>query len=288
MKYNKPFLSFQDQVNLLKSRNLLIADNKKFENFLSNVNYYKFSGYLKFFETSLNNYNNTPVETVIDLYYLDRDLRNFLMKAIEKIEISFKTQIAYTLAKNYGPFGHTDQNNFFNSYTHSVFLNKLTKEEGKSKEKYILHYKNKYTSEKYTPIWISIELLPFGNISKLYENMKNQDKQIIAKHYNASKEDFESWLKNLTLLRNFCAHNSVIWNRLFNSLSQKKEWHNFPYKWRKISGMIFLIKYLTNIINPNFKFNELETIIRKHIKKHPSHLKHMGFNSNQEIFKLLK
>lgn len=122
MNYNKPHLTFEKQVELLKSRNLIIDDEEKFKNFLSNVNYYKLSGHLKFFETSKNNYNNTPIQTVIDLYYFDRELRNFLMKAIEKIEISFKTKVAYHIGEKYGAFGHTDPNNFYNSFNHISFF----------------------------------------------------------------------------------------------------------------------------------------------------------------------
>lgn len=169
-----------------------------------------------------------------------------------------------------------------------VFLNRLSKEEKNSKEPYILHYKNKYTSENYTPIWISVEVLPLGSISILYQYMLSQDKKKIAKEYNASKEDFESWLQNITLLRNFCAHNSIIWNKNFKPIAQKKEWNNLTYDWRRISGMIYVIKYLVHIINPSFKFKELQKIIRKHIRKYPSHLKYMGFHSKKEILELLK
>ena len=51
-KYKKPPLTFAQQVDLLKNRGLIVNDVEKAEKFLSQVNYYRFSGYLPSFITS--------------------------------------------------------------------------------------------------------------------------------------------------------------------------------------------------------------------------------------------
>lgn len=73
------------------------------------------------------------------------------------------------------------------------------------------YFYSKYTDEKHVLIWILVEIIPFGNISKVYQYMQNSDKKEVSDYFNVSKKDFESWLRNIILLRNFCAHNSIIY-----------------------------------------------------------------------------
>ena len=290
MRYTKPPLTFQQQINLLKQRGITFSDEIKAKNFLSHVNYYKLSGYFKFFEKGLDNYNSVDFQEIIDLYYFDRELRSHLMKATEKVEVSIKTKIAYALSHKYkDSFVHTSSSNFMDVTMHAGFLRRLKKEERISRELFIKQYKNKYTSEQYTPIWISLEILPFGNISKMYENMSKRDQKNVSKEYNLSPTVLKSWLHNLTLLRNFCAHNSKIWNRKFNLLSLRNPtWNNLPYKWDKLSGQLYIIKYFILEINPKYDFRDLHKCMRKFFRKYPRLLRHMGFNSKIDLQFLIK
>jgi abortive infection bacteriophage resistance protein len=47
LKYMKPHKTYTEQVQLLESRGIIIDDKEFTEQFLSNVNYYKLSGYFK-------------------------------------------------------------------------------------------------------------------------------------------------------------------------------------------------------------------------------------------------
>ena len=44
--YNKPFLSHQAQIELLKSRGMLFPDEIKTLHLFKHISYYRFSGYL--------------------------------------------------------------------------------------------------------------------------------------------------------------------------------------------------------------------------------------------------
>lgn len=291
MKYVKPHKSFSDQSYILEKRGIVIENRPKIEKFLSNVNYYKLSGYFKFFENqqAKDTYNNLNITEVVDLYYFDKELRSILMKLIEKVEVSFKTQLAYVISKNYGPFGHTVSTTFTKPGNHSKFLSFLGKEEGKSKEEFVRAFRNKYSSENFLPIWMTVEILPFGSLTNMYSKLSLSDKKEIAKHYGMSTLDLESWLENIRILRNFCAHNGRVWNRNFKPLSVKgKKWTNLGYNWRKLSGLLYVVKYLVNEINPSFNFKELRRLLRKYFKKYPKHLKHMGFNHKSEFDFLIK
>lgn len=283
LKYEKKHKTYFEQVELLKQRNMIIDDDVAAENFLSNVNYYKLSGYFKFFEKEENDFANTHFQEIIDLYYFDRELRIFLMKLIEKFEIALKTKIAYAIAKNYTAFGHVNPENFFSKEKQLEFIEKLKEEEKKSKESFIINYKKKYTGERFTPIWISVEILTLGTISRFYSNMLPKDKKEISDYFDVSKLTFESWVTVITLLRNFTAHNVRMWNRQIKPIAIKKSWHNLPYNWSRIAGQLYMLEYLTRKINPDFDFSILYNLIKGYVIKYPNRLKNMGFDKIEDI-----
>lgn len=283
LKYEKKHKTYFEQVELLKQRNMIIDDDVAAENFLSNVNYYKLSGYFKFFEKEENDFANTHFQEIIDIYYFDRELRIFLMKLIEKFEIALKTKIAYAIAKNYTAFGHVNPENFFSKEKQLEFIEKLKEEEKKSKESFIINYKKKYTGEKFTPIWISVEILTLGTISRFYSNMLPKDKKEISDYFDVSKLTFESWVTVITLLRNFTAHNVRMWNRQIKPIAIKKSWHNLPYNWSRIAGQLYMLEYLTRKINPDFDFSILYNLIKDYVIKYPNRLKNMGFDKIEDI-----
>lgn len=284
MKYEKPHVTFADQLQLLKSKNLKISNEEDVINFLSHVNYYKLSGYFKFFEKTQDNYDGLDILSVFDLYYFDRELRHLLMRAIEKIEISIKTKVAYIIGKKYGAFGHIDPLNFYSEYDHKSFLKILKKEETRSKEPYIKKYKEKYTSEEFTPIWMSVEILPLGTVSIMYSNLERDAQKEIAKEYHTSMVNLKSWLVNITLLRNFCAHNSRVWNRTLKVLSIKSTgWGNKPYRWDKLSGTLYALKNLVSKVNPEYDFESLSLHLKSYFEKYPDHLVEMGFSNLDDI-----
>ena len=65
---------------------------------------------------------------------------------------------------------------------------------------------------------MAIEVLSFGALSKLFSNMKNDDKNQIAKrNYRAPAIYLESWLKCMSYIRNICAHYGRLYNRPLTS-----------------------------------------------------------------------
>ena len=102
MNYSKPAITIQDQIAKLKARGLRFDDEALAESYLSNISYYRLRAYTYPFQD-----NNDPdhpfkvdisFEDIIKLYVFDRKLRNLLFDALEKIEISFRTQIIYNLS----------------------------------------------------------------------------------------------------------------------------------------------------------------------------------------------
>jgi abortive infection bacteriophage resistance protein len=105
MKFTKPALSFEAQAQLLASRGLLITDLVSATAFLMHVNYYRLAGYVLPFEIDHASHQIRPgtrFEQVAELYLFDRELRLLVLDAIEKIEVSVRTQWAYHFAHAVG------------------------------------------------------------------------------------------------------------------------------------------------------------------------------------------
>ena len=78
------------------------------------------------------------------MYCFDRDLRIFILKELEKIEVAFRSQLIYQISHYRGCFWFTDSTLFSDSAEHSTSLNKLNNEFRRSDEEFILAFKNTY------------------------------------------------------------------------------------------------------------------------------------------------
>ena len=107
----------------------------------------------------------------------------------------------------------TDSTNFVNSAKFHKTMNLINQELYKSKEDFIIHFKKTY-SDPYPPAWIVSEVLPFGIITNIYNNIKDKKiKKKISQSFGLQIAPFESWLTIVTLTRNTCCHHSRVWNK---------------------------------------------------------------------------
>ncbi len=218
--YNKPALSFQQQLDGLIQRGLSVQDPESALSALSSISYYRLSAYWHPFRTKDDAGNTTDqffptadFQEAIKLYEFDRELRLLIIDAIERVEVAVRTQITYHLGCKYGTFGHTEPANFHPLFDHSRWTRKLDADATKSSEEFIRHYRSRYTGFPKLPVWMATEILTFGGLSMLYRGLVNDDKRSVASHFNIHFKRLENWLHTLTYLRNLCAHHSRLWNR---------------------------------------------------------------------------
>ncbi len=204
--------TFQEQVDILKKRGLLIQDESKALHVLSKVNYYRLSAYWLTYQAGTRFVAGTSFDGIYSLYEFDRNLRSLLLSCLEAIEVGFRTQIAYTIAHAYGPLGHVDSRNFENPHYHAGMMEEIEKEVGRSKELFVRHHKEKY--DRAFPIWVVVELMSFGTLSKMYSNVKLEiGKAIADTHYGVECGYVKNWFHALSIFRNICAHYGRIYNR---------------------------------------------------------------------------
>jgi abortive infection bacteriophage resistance protein len=214
--YSKQALSAPEQVKLLKSRGLIIKDEQFAINILTHINYYRLSAYIYPFLENKENHTfkeNVSFENILAIYNFDRELRLLFMDAIERIEVSIRTNVIYVLSIKHNPFWLSSKDYFYNESKYDSLIQKLKEEFTRSDEKFLKHYFSKY-SEEIPPTWISLEVASFGLTSLFYQNLKsNKDRKEIAGRFGLSHITFTSWLHSLTYIRNICAHHSRLWNR---------------------------------------------------------------------------
>lgn len=254
--YNKPWLSYEQQLDKLVQNGLIINDRSKALSYLERIGYYRLSGYwYPFRERSelccvynpaikkpnkkqkrttrlvFDNFTDEfRFQDAVDLYVFDKKLRIHTLDALERIEVALRVDISHTLGKH-SPFAYLEPDHFKDLFSKQVdaktgviplhaWLQNHANLISRSKEDFILHTKEKYGLP--VPIWVACEVWDFGTLSRLFQGMLPEQQTIIANKYGITKgETLESWLRCLNYLRNVCAHHSRLWNR--NMIEQPKQ-----------------------------------------------------------------
>lgn len=255
--------TIQEQIELLKSRNMAFKEEANAHHFLSNISYYRLKGY--WWEMQDDKINHTFAlgsyfEEVIDLYNFDRHFRLIVFNAIERIEIALRTKMIYHLSLTYGAEWYLKQDLFPNKKYIIEFQNKIHNELLESSEEFILkHYENH--PDENPESWKALEVLTLGSLSKLYRNLNHQlpEKNRISKEFGLYNQKYlSSWLITITLIRNIIAHHGRLWNRVIinkydwpdKSIEQILDYVPNNYERRKIFPILSAILYLNNFISP--------------------------------------
>jgi abortive infection bacteriophage resistance protein len=240
--YDKPPTNYDKQIDMLSSRGLIIEDREIAVNWLKQINYYRFSAYCLPFESSRHSFiSDVRFEDVIDLYHFDRSLRSIIDEALEIVEVSLRSTTAYHLGHTYGAFAHTDPKNFFDKFDHAGWIEKIHDETDRSRELFISHYKATYKEFPDIPIWVVVEVMSFGRLVRLINNLKRNDQKKIASIYGLHHRIFCSWILAFLYVRNICAHHSRIIDkelRIKMTIPNNKNWQRYILK-KKI-GMVIV------------------------------------------------
>jgi len=255
--------SINEQISLLRSRNIIIEDTEEVKFFLENNNYYRLMGCAFHLKIDKETYKpGTNITTIISIYNFDKSLRHLILSILEDFEISFRTKLAYYLSHKYGSECYLRQDIFIEQRLHSDFIYTINKNIKQSvNEQFVKHHFSKY--EGRFPFWVLIELLPFSVMSKFFKNLNNSDKNYFSKHYyNFDAEFVENWIHHFSVLRNTCAHYGRLYNKnLLPILKFLKEDKNKYIRKLKIFDSLFILNkiYCDKYLWSNFlsKLNDL-------------------------------
>lgn len=266
MKYTKPFLTFDQQAEQLLARGLE-ADKSELVRRLEQVNYYRLSAYWHPFrkidptdptgDTLSDDFRpGTKLGVVWRRYTFDRQLRILVMDAVERAEVAIRTKLIYHFSRQHGPFGYVEPGNFVNGMDHGRFMAVLEDAvRNSSNEVFVSHYRRKYTSERYLPLWMLAEIMTFGAMFTMVKHQPKRMQKTIAAEFGLSAPVLVSWLKTLNYIRNLCAHHARLWNRELAIRPMVPE-HDPAWKApvavpnERVFGVLTLLRYLMNRIAP--------------------------------------
>ena len=217
---NKIFKSIDEQIEILKSKGLVINDLDKTKDILFRENYFFISGYRHMFMRGNKEkgfIEGTTFEELYAVFVFDRKIRNIMFKYILVIENNIKSIISYQLSKKYG-FKDKDYLNPKN-FTQDALrvrqvydvLNKMKRQIRVIGKQHTatLHYISNYG---YIPMWILVKVLSFGLISELYGILKTEDQVTVSEFYDLNTETLGIYLALLSNFRNLCAHEDILYD----------------------------------------------------------------------------
>jgi len=257
----------EDQIKQLSQRGMdLDLPEEKVKEILLDIGYYRLGFYWHPFEIDRNHNlkEGTRFSDIVELYYLDFDLRSILMKYMNRVEINFRTKLVYYVSNKYrdSPTWFVNpkvmEKGFIDDFDHFYTKDFI------ANHKSIQRHHKKYINDKYAPAWKTIEFFTFGSVLKIYRSLKDESiKERISNIYgikNTAK--FSSTLEKIVYLRNTCAHGRVLFD--FNLPTSLSTIPGIDYNGddrHSLDACVKTLLYLLNNISSNRK-SDLENVVK--------------------------
>ena len=183
-KYNKTNKTTEELVSSLKEKGLIISNNAKAINYIRNIGYFRLKAYFyPLYKEPKHKHlfkQEASFDKLMNMYRFDRKLRLLLFNEIEKIEVAFRSTIVNIVSDVLGDIFWMTERKYFKSEFHfNSSLSLIQSEYEKSKEEFIIHFKNKYSdSHRFPPPWMIAEILPLGNLCHIFMNLMSPNHSI--------------------------------------------------------------------------------------------------------------
>lgn len=218
---SKPFLTYQQQLQKLSlDKHLIINNAAMAEEKLRNIGYFTLiGGYKTPFRDPMRRVYlpNTTFEDVYSLYLFDNQLRELFFSYLCQIEKKMRSLISYVFCEIHGErqeFYLSSENYKSSSKTQKGvtelirILNWLANKN--TDYEYLIYHRKVYHN---VPLWVAINAMTFGQISKMYSFLPSQLQSRISHSFpHVNERELEQFLKVLVLYRNVCAHNERIFS----------------------------------------------------------------------------
>ncbi|MGC6769956.1 Abi family protein [Enterococcus sp. LJL51] len=228
---DKTFKTLDDQINILKSRNMRFRDEEQAKFVLINNSYYGIiNSYKELFSKDMaNDYHNQLFEDILEdtllLCDFDKNLAAILYKYMMMIETTFKSSLSYYIALELGAEqdAYLSKHNYSNGYRvqigryKGVFsiektFDKITKKINDNRISSIQHFQEQHGN---VPPWIVAPTLSLGVVYEWYRLCKPPIKTNTVNVFlypdrpdELKKELFLQAMKVVHLYRNIAAHGS--------------------------------------------------------------------------------
>ena len=272
----KVFKTIEEQLDILKSKNLTITDYDKAKTILLRENYFFLNGYRSpFLVTGSKRFiDGSTFEELHALFTFDRYFRNIIFKNVLIVENNYKSIFSYVLSRKYGykEKDYLNPDNFDRNREKTRQINDLIRKVKRQiringyQHSATSHYINNYG---YIPLWVGVKVLSFGLMGELFSILKQEDKDEIASYYeNIGAEDLEDYLSILSNYRNLCAHEDILYNhitqkaindsRIHQELNIPKVDGEYIYGKNDIFALIIILKNVLTYSDFKMMMNEID------------------------------
>ena len=271
----KVFKTIEEQIDILKSKGLIVEDYDKAKEILLRENYFFLNGYRSpFLVTGSKRFvDGATFEELYALFTFDRYFRNIIFKNILIVENNYKSIYSYVMSRKYGykEKDYLNPNNFVKGKEKNRQINDLIIKVKRQiringyQHEATSHYINNYG---YIPLWVGVKVLSFGLMSEMYTVLKDEDKDEIASYYKLSGDELSDYLSILSNYRNLCAHEDIVFNhetqkgidetRFHNLLNIPKVDDEYIYGVHDIFALIIILKQVLTFTDFKMMMNEID------------------------------
>lgn len=291
----KEFKTYNEQIELLKTRGLKFEDEEFALKKLQEDNYYSIiNGYKDLFLDEKNNNifkNNVTFEEIYSLFEFDRNIKSIFLKNILVVENILRTLVAYNFSEKYGNDNYLKLDNFetlknsgCNKKKYQERIEQIQKlicnmqqdiSNNIRKKPYINHYVLNYG---FVPLWVLVNAISLGRLSQFYSLMDQSVRVKVSKHWDVKEEELDQFIKNLSYFRNLCAHDERLYNAINNQSIPDTIYHsylnilqnngNYVCGKKDLLSLVIVLK----ILLPNDKFNTMCNQIEGRMKSLEKHI----------------
>ena len=272
----KVFKTIDEQLDILKSKGLLIEDYDKAKEILLRENYFFLNGYRSplLISGSKRFIDGATFEELYALFSFDRYFRNIIFKNLLIVENNYKSIFSYVLSKKYGykEKDYLNSENFDRNREKSKQINDLIRKLKRQiringyQHSATSHYINNYG---YIPLWVGVKVLSFGLMGELYSILKQEDKDEIASYYNnIDSNSLGDYLSILSNYRNLCAHEDILYNHETQKAIGDTKYHTlldipkvddeYIYGKHDIFALIIILKRMLTFDDFKMMMNEID------------------------------
>lgn len=261
----KPFLTYAQQIQKLKDKNLVISDEESAKAILHRYGYFALiTGYKDLLKnrTTKNYLDGTTFDDIVAIYHFDEQLRELTFRYLLHIERHIRSALSYGFCKIHGEAQslYLDKHKYdISSATKEQEVDKLISKylspliNRPTKYTYIEHHKSNHHN---VPLWVLVNALTFGTLSKMYEYSQPQVKSAVSIEYEGvTEQQLRQLLEVLTDFRNVCAHNERLFTHrcakhdipdlpLHQKLSITKNGQEYVYGKRDYFSVVLAFRYL--------------------------------------------
>ncbi|MBX3311738.1 MAG: Abi family protein [Microbacteriaceae bacterium] len=271
---------------------MIIEDYDSAITTLKRVNYYRLSGYWYPFRQIVSDvrqdafYPETKFEDIVALYEFDERLRAITFNALMPVELAVRALLGYELGK-IDPYVYLDPSKLGpiarDGDKYEAWRKRFDEELAQSREDFVTHHNRKYGG--LLPVWVAVEILDWGSLAYLFSFSPENVKETIARTCGLSVPQLASWLKALNLVRNTCAHNGRLFNRVHTIMpklprvGRHSDLDSMSVDWSRTFGQLTLIQFLSDRLGVGNK-HLLPAVVKTFPKVRSVPISHLGAPSD--------